>query len=233
MPVVLLLTACGGVEGLKSEDIFGRSPHPKVWLYGLVTNARSGASLSQVSIQVEGFSTASDANGAYRIDGLQVQETSGSASAQGFQVQTVSLNLRPGANSRDIALEPQGCGPNSCASNELCDVANGACLRAATLSGIVVSDCTGEAIDARVTIDGKSTCSTAFSGKAFFQLRNLTPGGPQLLAVGKTGYQAFSTQVTLQAGFNAIDPVRLVPIGGCASGNPANEACTCTQSYCQ
>lgn len=230
--LAVLLCACGNIDGLKSEDIFGLSPNPKVWLYGLVTNARSGAPLSDVSIQVEGRSTSSDRNGAFRIEGLDVVEASGTASAHGFQPYSLALNLRPGANARDIALEPQECGRYSCAGDEFCDEANGQCVQGAILSGSVVNACNGAGLDARVTIDGKSTCSSASSGKAYFQLKNLTPGGPQILSIGKINFAPVSMQITLVPGFNAIDPVALTPIGGCAS-TPSYEACMCTQTNCQ
>ena len=229
----LFLAACGNVEGLRSEDIYGLSPDPKVWLYGQVTNARSGAPLPGASIQVQGYSTAADRNGAYRFDGLDVVDTTGSASMHGFQPYPLTLNLRPGANARDIALEPFECGRFSCAEGEFCDEQAGECVRAATLSGSAVSACDGAGLDVRVTIDGKSTCGSSGSGKAYFSLRNLTPGGPHTLSIGKAGYQAFSTQITLQPGFNALDPVQLTPVGGCAMGNPPWVACSCTQTNCQ
>lgn len=227
------LCACGNVEGLRSEDIYGLSADPKVWLNGQVTSARSGAPLPGVSIQVQGYSTASDRNGAYRLDGLDVVDTTGSASLHGYQPYALSLSLRPGANTRDIALEPRECGRWSCGADEFCDEANGMCVMGATLSGSAVSACDGAGLDVRVTIDGKSTCGSSGSGKAYFSLRNLTPGGPHTLSIGKAGYQAFSTQVTLQPGFNALDPVQLTPVGGCAMGNPTWVACSCTQSNCQ
>ena len=59
---------------------------------GLVTNARTGAPLSGASIQVNGSSTAADPNGAYRLEGLEVTEAVGSASAQGF-VPTVGVTI--------------------------------------------------------------------------------------------------------------------------------------------
>jgi hypothetical protein len=230
---VLLLCACGGVQGLTTEDVYGLSPNPMVWISGLVTNARSGEIIAGATVQIEGVSTLSDTTGAYRLDNLPVTTNAlGSASADGFEPYALALNLRAGANLRDLALHPLACGPYRCSSDQLCDDANGQCVAAATLSGTVVSACDGTAIAARVTIDGKSTCSSASSGKAYFQLTGLTPGGPQTLSAGKTGYQAFSTTLTLQAGFNAAGPIALTPVGGCG-GAVQDEPCTCTQSYCQ
>jgi hypothetical protein len=229
----LLLCACGGVQGLTSEDVYGLSPHPRVWLSGIVANARSGAIIAGATVEVEGVSTLSDATGAYRLDNLPVSTNAlGSATADGFEPYGVSLDLRAGANLRDLGLQPLGCGPYRCASDQICDDTSGQCMAAAILSGTVVSACDHTALAARVTIDGKSTCSTATSGKTYFQLTGLTPGGPQTLSAGKTGYQAFSTTLTLQAGFNAADPIELTPVGGCG-GTVQDEPCTCTQSYCQ
>jgi hypothetical protein len=225
--------ACGGVEGLTSEDLFGLSPQPKVWLAGLITNARTGAPLSGVSVQVGGRSTVSDLAGAYRLDGLDAVDTVGSASVHGFQVFTLSLTLRAGSNARDIALEPQECGRYSCAGGEFCDAENGQCVAAATLTGGVVSACDGAGLDARVSIDGWSTCSSGLSGKAYFQLENLTPGGPHTLSVGKVGWQAWLTEVTLAPGYNTLPVIALTPLGGCEAGAPAYMVCSCTDSACQ
>jgi hypothetical protein len=231
--VALSLCGCGDVQGLRSEDIYGLSPNPKVWLYGEVTNAQNGAPLSGVSIQVGGRSTNTDPNGAYRLEGLDAAETAGAASAPGFKPYPLVLSLRPGANSRDIVLEPQECGSSACGADQFCDATRGQCVMAASLSGGVIDACTQLAIDARVTIDSKSTCSMAFSQKAYFQLTGLRPGGPQTLAVGKVNYEPWSRQVTLVSGFNAVNMIALTPLGGCGAGTPENVACTCTQSWCQ
>lgn len=229
--IAFACSACGDVEGLKSEDIFGLEPNPKVWLYGSVTNGSTGAPLRDVAIQVEGYSTVSDARGAFRIDGLQAGNVQGTASIHGFQSYTLAATLRPGANAHNIVLQPRECGRFTCGAEQFC-VAD-ACVEAARLSGSVVDACSGAAISARVTIDGKSTCSSANSGKTYFELRGLTPGGPHTLSIGKTGYQAFSTQITLNAGLNAVDMIMLTPIGGCAAGSPQDVPCTCTQPTCQ
>ncbi|MBK7864990.1 MAG: carboxypeptidase regulatory-like domain-containing protein [Archangiaceae bacterium] len=231
--LVVALCGCGNVPGLTSEDFYGLSPNPRVWLHGQVTHAGTGAPLPDVAIELSGYSTRSDRNGAYRLDGLTATEVSGSASAHGFLPQPLSMTLRPGANTRDIALQPQACGRYTCTADQFCDGNRGECVKGATLTGSVVDACTGAGLDARVTVDMKSLCSSAASGKSYFELKNITPGGPQVLAVGKTGYQAFSKALTLQPGFNVVDAVALTPLGGCAAGTPTNVACTCTESYCQ
>ena len=232
----LALVWCTGcnVEGLRKSDIYGLAPDPEVWLYGLVTNARTGAPLPGVSIQVEGRSSTSDANGAYRIEELDAIDASGTASVHGFQTLSMSLNLHPGANARDIALQPQECGRFMCTDAEFCDPPNGMCVTGATLSGSVINDCDETAVDARVTIDGKSVCSTGFrSGKAYFQLKNLTPGGPHVISIGKPDFIPYAGQLTLQPGLNAMDPVRLRPKDGCPGSGAAYSVCTCTETTCQ
>jgi hypothetical protein len=234
LTLALALCACGGnIQGLTSEDIFGLAPDPKAWLSGLVTNARTGETVFQATVQIEGDGTRSNSDGTYRLDNLPASDdATGSATADGFQLFTLALPLHAGANARDIALQPLMCGPYRCSSDQLCDDSNGDCIAAATLSGSVLSICDDAAVSARVTIDGKSTCSTSTSGKAYFQLEGLRPGGPQTFAVGKPGWKAFSTTLTLQAGFNTASTVRLTPIDGCNA--PAQDtACTCTESYCQ
>ena len=227
----LLLCGCG-VPGLTSEDIYGLTGSPKVWLYGLVTNARSGAPLSDVSIQIEGRSTSSDGRGAYRIDDLPVGPVFGSASVHGFKPYALSLRLRAGANPQDVSLVPQECGRFTCAADEFCDTTSDTCVTGATLTGSVINACDRTALDARITINGKATCSSAVQGKPYWELHGLQPGGPQTLSAGKTGYQAFVTHVTLTSGFNAVD-VELTPVGGCSAGTPANVPCSCTESFCQ
>jgi hypothetical protein len=231
--LLLALCACGDVEGLKSEDIFGLSPNPKVWLYGQVTNARTGAPLGDVAIAVGGQSTSSDHNGAFRLDGLEAAEISGSASAHGFKPYQLVLALRPGANARNIVLEPQECGRSACTPEEFCDAATDTCVMGATLTGGVADACTHQAIDARITIDSKSTCSSALSGKTYFELHGLRPGGPQTLSVGKVNYEPLNRQLTLVSGFNAVDMIPLMPLGGCGAAPPENVPCSCTQAWCQ
>jgi hypothetical protein len=229
---VSLATVSCGVEGLRSEDVFGLSPNPKAWLYGQVTDARSGAPVADASIQVGGISGLSNSNGSFRIDDLKVGALSGSASMGGYRPYNFDFDLRPGANSHNIVLQPNTCGSVMCGTNEFCS-AQQTCVQGATLTGSVVSACTFEAIDARVTIDGKSTCSTAASGKGYLLLRFLQPGGPQTLSVGKVGWRAFSKDITLMSGFNTVYQIELTPLEGCSGPAPANVPCTCTQPNCQ
>lgn len=228
---VTLLTACGNVEGLTSEDIFGLRASASAWLFGQVTNGATGAPLPGVAVSVQGYSTQTDHNGAYRIEGLVGRSTTASASIHGFHPYNVPVALMSGENRLDMALAPNECGRFNCADDEFCS--SGTCVRGAVLTGSVVSDCSGAALDARVTINGKSGCSLSRSGKAYFELSGLTPGGPHTLSVGKSGYQAFSKAMTLTPGFNVFETVRLVPIGGCPAGEPAPVACTCTDPSCQ
>ena len=86
------------------------------------------------------------------------------------------------------------------------------------------------ALTARVVIQGRATCTK--EGRGFAELIDLTPGGPQTLAVGKTNYQAVNVMVTLTPGFNAQPAIRLTPVGGCAV-TPVDVPCTCTTPDCQ
>lgn len=145
-----------------------------------------------------------------------------------------SCGLTP-ISSEDLdALDPSRrppageCGP--CGSGQVCDPAAQACVSAATLSGGVVSACTRLALSARVTVGGKSTCSTR--GKAYFQLIDLVPGGPQRLAAGKEGYQPLSLDLTLEPGFNTVPELELTPAGGCGAA-VEDVACSCTAASCQ
>lgn len=224
------LCACGNIGRLTSEDIYGLSSSPRVWVYGQVTNSITGAPLSGVAVQIEGESTSTDRNGAYSLEGLDAADVLGSASVHGFRPHTMMLTLKAGANANDITLVPQECGRSDCGSDQFCF--GGACVTGATLTGAVVNGCDGTALDARVTIDGKSSCSTIAAGKAYFQLTGLTPGGPHVLAIGRKGWLPSTSQVTLQPGFNVFDTVSLFPPGGCST-LPADVPCTCTDATCQ
>jgi hypothetical protein len=118
----------------------------------------------------------------------------------------------------------------ACGAGQVCDAAKQQCVEAATLSGGVISACTRLAITARVTIGGSSTCST--SGKAYFQLSQLVPGGPQRLAAGKEGYEPVSLDLTLEPGFNTVPDLALTPAGGCSAG-VTDVPCSCTSANCQ
>jgi hypothetical protein len=216
---LLLLTGCGLPE-LSSEDVFGLEPSPRAWVYGTIANNETGGPVANVTVQLADFTGQSDANGAFRIDGLTSGTGELAASREGFENLGMSLALRPGGNRVELRLVPLSCG--TCRVEEVCDPAARACVLAAIVTGDVIDTCTGAAVIAKVTVAGKSVCSTA--GKGFWQLEGLRPGGPQTLAAGRLGYQAFSTQLTLQSGFNAVE-IRLTPVGGCSAPPPGPAAC--------
>jgi hypothetical protein len=225
---LLLLTGCG-LPALSSEDVFGLEESPRAWVYGTVADAKSGGPLANVTVQLAANSAQSDANGAFRIEGLTAGNGELAASREGFEPLGMPLLLRAGGNRLELKLVPLACG--SCREDEICDPAAGKCVQPASLSGDLVDICTGAAVAARITVDGHSTCS--LSGKGFWQLKGLKPGGPQTLAAGRTGYQAFSMQVTLVSGFNAIEKISLTPIGGCTAPPPVESVCSCTTPGCQ
>lgn len=138
-----------------------------------------------------------------------------------------------GLHRDDIFGLARACGGATCATTQYCDPVRTTCVEGASLTGSVVSACDEEALTARLTIGGKATCTTAFGGKAYVELLGLAPGGPQTLAIGKTGYQAFSMQITLNVGYNVFDTVKLTPLSGCTGGNPADVECTCNEPNCE
>jgi hypothetical protein len=223
----LLLAGCD-LPPLSSEDVFGLSPHPRAWISGLVTDARTGAPLERASVLVYDSAAASDSRGAYRLDGLTAGAFSGSASRAGYQPTAFSVALRPGGNHVDLTLVPLPCG--GCGPGQACDVGSARCVEEAVLTGITVSACTGKALSARVTFDGQSTCSTA--SKGYFRLEGLRPGGPSTLAIGKQGYLPLSEEKTVSSGSNTTGSLMLTPIAGC-DPRPADVACTCSTPNCQ
>jgi hypothetical protein len=225
---MLLLAACG-LPPLTSEDVYGLSPTPRVWLQGVVTDARTMAPVADATVQLEGETTRTDANGTFRLEsGLLAGATSLTVSRAGFATSVTPLLLRAGANRVEVQLEVPSCA--ACASDEVCDDANGRCVKQATVSGDVVDDCTGQGIAAKVTLAGASTCSG--DGKGYFELKRLAPGGPHTLAIGRQDYQALSSTLTLNGGLNALGQLRLKRVGGCAS-TPQPLACLCTTANCQ
>jgi hypothetical protein len=120
--------------------------------------------------------------------------------------------------------------PASCPEGQLCGAA-GACVQAATLTGGITDACTGEALAARVTIAGQSTCSGSVK-LPYFSLNGLKPGGPYTLAVGKVGYRSYLTTRVLAPGDNTQPVIALEPSAGCPNSPPAT-ACECPDSFCQ
>jgi hypothetical protein len=223
-----LFCAGCGLPALTSEDVFGLEPLAHAWVYGVVIDDRAGAPLANATLQMASASTRSDANGAFRLG----EQTAGSGelvvSREGFEPFGETLELRAGANRLEVRLTPLSCG--ACGSGEICGP-GGKCIESASVSGDIIDACTRAAVEARVTIDGKSTCS--FQGKGYWQLTGLTPGAMQTVAAGKTGYQAFSAEIELKSGFNALPRIELTPVGGCSAPSPSPSTCTCTTPNCQ
>ena len=118
--VLALASSCGSVDGFSSEDLYGLSSQPRSWLSGLVTSRR-GASVSGAAVQVEGVSTRSTADGAYRLElNLVTEVAAGSASADGFAPYDFVLPLKSGANGFDIALTPLTCADAACPGGQVC-----------------------------------------------------------------------------------------------------------------
>ncbi len=230
LAAALLLGVASGcdVPGLTSDDVAGLQPVTRGWLSGLITDARDGTGLSDATVLVAEHSAVSGAGGEFRVElGIFGREQTVELARSGYQPRSDRISLQAGENTATFTLFRLGCGV--CGVEEVCDPSAGGCVREALLSGGVKSACTGEGLDARVTVDGRSTCSTL--GKAYFRLSGLRPGGPYSLSVGKVGYQAYSTSLTLAPGANVLEEVALTPVGGCAA-IPAPAACTCTTPNC-
>ena len=73
----------------------------------------------------------------------------------------------------------------------------------------------------------KNQAQTALSG-----VSNFLQGRYDLYAA-EGNLTLHSELVTLVSGFNAVDRVQLMPIGGCQATPPASVACTCTTANCQ
>ena len=222
----LLFSAC--LPPLTSDDVWSLDPNGRALLEGLVTDRDTHLPLEGATVQFGSRSASAGADGRYRLERMTPGEVDGVVAQAGYVAQSVTATLSSGSNALDFELEPLPCG--GCGADQVCDAAQRACVRAATLSGGIVSACTGLALSARVTIGGFSTCS--LNGKAYFVLNGLTPGGPQRLAVGKQGYEPVGQDLTLQPGFNTVPDVQLTPVGGCGV-TPTEVACSCTTANCQ
>lgn len=197
-------------------------------LAGSVTDSVTGAPLQDVMVNVGLLSATTNAAGSFSLDGLPSGDVDGSAVFARYERKTFRLTINPGANRLDLQLTPLPCG--GCATGLWCEPVSMTCQQRARVSLNVVDDCTGAALTARVAIQGRATCTK--EGRGFAELIDLTPGGPQTLAVGKTNYQAANLMVTLTPGFNALPAIRLTPVGGCAI-TPVDVPCTCTTPDCQ
>ncbi len=217
LAVCVLLAGCGLPE-LSSEDVFGLEANPRVWMFGTVSVGQSPAAGATVKV-VEAMTT-TDSNGAFRLDGLTLADREVVITRQGFEPVVNEVDLHPGGNRFELKLAGGTC--SVCGAEQVCDDATAQCVQAASLTGIITDSCSGAAVIARVTVQGKSTCSMN-TGKGFWSLQGLKPGGPQTLAAGKPGYQPFSTAITLKSGFNTFDPIKLNRVGGCSAPQPAGE----------
>lgn len=222
-----VLSGCG-LPPLTKEDVQALTLQPEVVLSGVVRHAENQGPLQGAVVAVQGSSSASAASGRYQIAGLTSGPASVTATLQGFAVAEAQVVLVPGPNVLDLALAPIQC--SACTSGQVCDTVAGQCVTAAILTGGVVDDCSSVAIAARVTIDGRSTCSG--NQKAYFRLEALHPGGPQTLGAGAPGYRSFTGTMTLMPGFNTAPDIRLVPLGGCDATTPP-PSCSCTATGCQ
>ena len=160
--------------------------------------------------------------------GFQGMGADGSAVLAGFERKAFQVTLEPGANRFDVVMTPIPCG--GCAAGLWCEPSSMTCVERARVSLNVVDDCTGAALTARVVIQSRAACTK--EGRGFAELRDLTPGGPQTLAVGKQNYQASNLMVTLTPGFNALPAIRLQRVGGCAI-TPVDVPCVCNTADCQ
>lgn len=197
-------------------------------LRGTARNSATNAPVEGVTITVGPRSTSSDAAGAFRLDGLPEGQVSGFAVKPGYERSDFTVTLAANENVKDVALTRLPCG--GCSQGLLCNRASDQCEAPATISLSVVDACTGIGVAARVVMQGFATCST--SSRGFAMLNGLTPGGPQTLAVGKPGYRAASSMVTLVSGFNALPEVRLERVMDC-SVPITDEGCSCTGPECQ
>jgi hypothetical protein len=227
--LALICTACGNLEGLTARDIYDLQTASRTSVYGLVTSARTHAPIAAATVLVGSQSAVSEGDGTYRLDGLSPGEVTGEVSVHGFQSLSTRLTLVRGPNYHKFELEPNECGRNDCQPGEFCS--GNQCVAGATLSGSVLNACDDTALGALVRIDGKAICVDALKG-SYFQLKELTPGGPHVISVGKIGYKPYTGTVTLNAGFNIIDTVLLTPENGCGAA-PATVACVCEAENCQ
>lgn len=226
--VLLLLAGCG-LEPLSREQLFGLpSVVPKVRLTGTASNAMTGAPLSGVTVNLATVTTSSDDQGTFTLEDLAPGDFDGSAVLSGYERKDFRVSLVEGTNRLNLPMTAIPCG--GCAAGLWCEPASMRCVERSRLSLNVVDDCTGAAVTARVVMQGKATCTK--EGRGFAELVDLTPGGPQTVAVGKQHYQAANVMVTLNPGFNALPSIRLQPVGGCAA-TPVDVPCVCNTADCQ
>jgi hypothetical protein len=129
----------------------------------------------------------------------------------------------------EVPAAPCGQG---CAVDQLCDELARECVpRTGTgvLSGVVFDDCTGQSIDARVSVLNRRRCS--YVGKGMYSFSDL-PFVQLTLTAWKSGYQSYAATVEIVPG-GVIHHVHLVREGGCAAPAPEPVACVCDGADCQ
>lgn len=215
MVAAVVLAGCGLPE-LTSEDVFGREANPHAWVYGTVVDASSKAPIAEATVQLARGTTTTDANGAFRIDGIAVGDGELEVSKEGYAVGGYPVRIHAGGNRLELPLTAARC---SCGGGQACDFNTGGCVPEAIITGVIVDACTGAALVAKITVNGVSGC--AVDVKGYWEVRGLSPGGPQTLVAGYGGYQPYTTKVTLKSGFNAIDKISLERVGGCGAVPPS------------
>lgn len=196
--VLLSLAGCG-LEPLSREQLFGvPGVVPKVRLTGTISDAKTGAPMVGVSVNVASASTTSDDTGSFSVEELATGEFDGSALKSGYARKDFRVTLAAGTNRLNLTLSPIECA--ACAS----------------LSGTVTSEQTGAPLAGAQVSIGPASVQTSAAGT--FTLEGLMAtevDGVVVLA----GHERKTFRTTLAPGANRLDVVmRPIPCGGCAMG---------------
>jgi hypothetical protein len=172
--------------------------------------------------------------------GCDVRPLSGNELFGAPDAQAPEASAATDATETSDAIPPDGatsaCGA-PCATDQFCDTLTAKCAARTgpgILSGVVTDRCNGAPMNAIVGIAGEHQCS--FQGKGSFYFSNL-PLAKLKLAVGKAGYDLFSTTIDVVPG-GVVRDVVLTRTGaapgsdGCGVPRPTDETCVCAASTC-
>jgi hypothetical protein len=148
----------------------------------------TGEVISGAAVKVStGESVSTDSSGNYKFNNLKTGIVTVTATATGYQTKSYTISLSAGANTRNIAMTPEGAEPPG----------------PAYVSGVVSQGDYNYAVEGAAVTIGNQTATTDSRGR--YAISNgITPGAVPVQVVAD-GFDTYSSQVVLVPGEITID----------------------------
>ena len=190
--LIALLSALSGC-GSGESDVGQTNGNSVTTVTGTVTNAGTGAPLSDATVAATGFSTTTDSNGNFTLTGVPPGPQTLTVSRSGFSPTTTDVRVEPGKtlSAGTIALTPL---PTfGTITGTVTNARTGAPLSGATVGGIGFS--------------------TTTDSNGNFTLTGLPPGPGEPLSVTASGFSPETKVVTVVGGeIVSADTIALLPV---------------------